>query len=91
MKICEPQNGAVFINTIGVVRIIAKAATNLPFQAIQVYVDGQLMFQGTSPLVVMDFGLFGPDPKTHRITVKGWDSAGAFSSSVFATTRREID
>jgi len=35
--------------------------------------------------------LTGPDPKTHRITVKGWDSAGAFSNTVFATTRREID
>jgi len=85
VKICEPQNGGVFINTVGVIRVIAKAATNLPFQAIQVYVDGQLMFQGTSPLVVMDFGSTGPDPKTHRITVKGWDSSGAFSSTVNVT------
>jgi hypothetical protein len=91
VKICEPQNGAVFINTIGVVRIIAKAATNLPFRAIQVYVDGKLIFQNASPLLVEDFLLLATPSETHHITVKGWDSAGAFSSSVVATTRREIN
>ncbi len=91
VKICEPQNAAVFINTIGVVRIIAKAATNLPFRAIQVYVDGKLIFQDASPLLVEDFLLLATPSETHHITVKGWDSAGAFSSSVVATTRREIN
>jgi len=79
VKICSPLNGAVSPSTTSHFALEAAAATNLKFNVIQVYVDGQLTFQDVTKTVSRDLGLA---QGTHRITVKGWDSSGAFSSSV---------
>jgi hypothetical protein len=88
VKICSPQNGAVISSEAkGPPRahIVATASTNLKFTAIQVYVDGKLTYQNTvkSIDIQQSFNTSG----THRITVKGWDSSGAFASMVSVTVR----
>ena len=76
VKICSPTQGAV-IN--GPVHIVASADTSLPFSQLQVYLDSKIIFRSSSESVD-----FAPDMPagTHNITVKGWDSSGAFSSTV---------
>ncbi len=86
VKICSPQDGAV-LTTEGkqapVAHVVATAATDLKFTAIQVYVDGKLKYQSSVKSVDIQISLLTSGP--HRIAVKGWDSSGAFSSAVTVT------
>ena len=81
VRIFFPQNGAVFTSSGGKasVEIIATAANNLNYSVTQIYVDGAVVFSTASKTVDVKENL---STGTHRITVKGWDSSGAFSSSV---------
>jgi hypothetical protein len=85
VKICSPANGAI-INGSGsiVVNVIAGAATKLKFSELQVYVDGKLVFSSPSESIDTDVSMTSG---THRLTVKGWDSSGAFSSTETVTVQ----
>ena len=76
VRICSPTNGSSSGNA---VHIVASAATSLSFSQLQVYIDGVVQFGTSSKYVDIS-----PDLSlgTHRITVKGWDSSGAFSRSI---------
>jgi hypothetical protein len=81
VKICLPKDGSSFNNP---VHIVASAATSLPFRQLQVYIDGVVRFHTS--------GKYADISRTvslgkHRITVKGWDSSGAFSSTVNVTVQ----
>jgi hypothetical protein len=78
---CLPQNGSSLNNP---VHIVASASTSLPFSQLQVYIDGIVSFHTSSKYVDNSRKL---TPGTHRITVKGWDSNGAFSSTVNVTVQ----
>jgi hypothetical protein len=80
VKICTPVNGTTVASP---VEIVATVATSLKFTQSQVYVDGVLKFSTSSKSV--DFTTAALAAGTHRFTVKGWDSTGAFSSSVTVT------
>jgi len=86
VKICNPLNGASFTSNGGkaTVEIQAAAATNLKFSALQVYVDGALLTSTTSKSVDVSPVL---STGTHRITVKGWDSSEAFSTTINVTVK----
>ena len=79
VKICLPTNGSSFNNP---VHIVASAATSLAFSQLQVYIDGVVRFHTSAKYVDNSRNL---SLGTHRITVKGWDSSGAFSSTVNVT------
>ncbi len=81
VKICLPANDSSSGNA---VHIVASAATSLAFSQLQVYFDGVVRFRTSSKYVDIS-----PDLSlgTHRITVKGWDSNGAFSSSASVTVK----
>lgn len=82
VRICTPLNGSTAGSS---VRVVASAATNLKFAALQIYLDGVVKFSTMDQLV--DFTLSGVSPGMHHITVKGWDSSGAFSSALNVTTQ----
>ena len=86
VHICFPQNGASFTNSGGKasIEIIAAAASNLNYSATQVYVDGSVVFSSASKAVDVKENL---SIGSHRITVKGWDSSGAFSTTVNITVK----
>jgi hypothetical protein len=80
VRICSPQSGTFFIDgDQDLFQIIATAATNLTYNATQLYVDGTVVFSTALKMVnIRETLALG----NHRITVKGWDSSGAFSSTV---------
>lgn len=81
VNICLPKDGSSFSNP---VHIVASASTSLPFSQLQVYIDGVVRFHTSGKYVDNSRNLStGP----HRITVKGWDSNGAFSSTVNITVQ----
>jgi hypothetical protein len=86
VHICLPQSGASFTNSGGKasVEIVAAAASNLNYSATQVYVDGSVVFSTASKAVDVKENL---SIGSHRITVKGWDSSGAFSTVVMVTVK----
>jgi hypothetical protein len=81
VKICLPQDGS---NSNSPVHIVASAATSLAFSQLQVYIDGVVRFHSSTKYVdisrTLSLGM-------HRITVKGWDSSGAFLSTVDVTVQ----
>ncbi len=81
VTICSPANGSSSGNA---VHIVASAATSLAFSQLQVYVDGVVRYRTSSQYVDI-----APDLAlgTHRITVKGWDSSGAFWNTILVTVR----
>jgi len=81
VKICLPKDGSSFSNPL---HIVASAATSLPFSQLQLYIDGVVRFHTTAKYVDNSRNL---SLGTHRITVKGWDSSGAFSSTVNVTVQ----
>jgi hypothetical protein len=81
VKICLPNNGSSSNNP---VHIVAGAATSLAFSQLQVYIDGVVKFHTSAKYVDISRNL---SLGTHRITVKGWDSSGAFSSTVNVTVQ----
>ncbi len=86
VKICSPATGATITAISGeaTVELVAAAATNLKFTAIQLYVDGLLRVTKSSKSMDTQTVL---TTGSHRITVKGWDSSGSFSSSVNITVK----
>jgi hypothetical protein len=79
--VCLPKDGSSSNNP---VHIVAGAATSLAFSQLQVYIDGVVKFHTSAKYVDISRNLsLGP----HRITVKGWDSSGAFSSTVNITVQ----
>jgi hypothetical protein len=86
VHICLPKSGASFTNSGGKasVEIVAAAASNLNYSATQVYVDGSVVFSTASKAVDVKENL---SIGSHRITVKGWDSSGAFSTLVMVTVK----
>jgi hypothetical protein len=79
VKICLPNNGSSSNNP---AHIVASAATSLAFSQLQVYIDGVVKFHTSAKYVDISRNL---SLGTRRITVKGWDSSGAFSSTVNVT------
>jgi hypothetical protein len=77
VRICNPPDG---LGTGDPAHIIASAATNLKFKAMQVYINGVLKYSFNSQAI--DFLASGLNPGANRITVKGWDSEGSFSSTI---------
>ena len=75
VHICSPLNGTVISGTGGQVEVTAAAATNLAFSSIQVYLDGTLAYRSTTKSIDTKLTL---TTGTHHMTVKGWDSSGAF-------------
>jgi hypothetical protein len=82
VKICSPVNGSTSTSS---VHVVASAATNLKFSSTQIYLDGALKFN--SGLKNIDTTITGVGKGTHHITVKGWDSSGAFSSATTVTVQ----
>jgi hypothetical protein len=81
VNICLPKDGS---SSNSPVHIVASAATSLAFSQLQVYIDGVLRFHTSAKYVDNSRNL---SLGTHRITVKGWDSSGAFSSTVNVTVQ----
>jgi hypothetical protein len=80
VRICSPASGTYYTEgDQDSFQIIATAATNLTYNATQLYVDGTVIFSTGLKTVNIRENLALGD---HRITVKGWDSSGAFSSTV---------
>jgi len=87
VKICTPQNRESFQSRLGgpaEFEFVAVAATDLKFSGIQLYIDGFLFNTLSSKLLTVTAQVHIGE---HRITVKGWDSIGAFSSSVTVDVR----
>ena len=81
VKICSPANGS---SSGSAVHIVASAATSQAFSQLQVYIDGVVKFHTSAKYVDISLDL---SVGTHHITVKGWDSSGAFSNAVNVTVR----
>ncbi|HYE23749.1 MAG TPA: FG-GAP-like repeat-containing protein [Clostridia bacterium] len=79
--ICSPANGATISSP---VRVLAALRSNSGIKAAQLYIDGTLNWQGGAGTTAVDRSVSLP-AGTHRITVKGWDGAGSFSSSISIT------
>jgi hypothetical protein len=79
--ICSPQNGQTVSGT-----FVLNATAGKPtgtFKALQIYKDGVIWFTADSQFFNIATGL---EAGTHRITAKGWDSAGAYSTSINITS-----
>jgi len=81
VNVCLPKDGSSFSNP---VHIVASAFTSLPFSQLQIYIDGVVRFHTSAKYVDNSRNL---SLGTHRITVKGWDISGAFSSTVNITVQ----
>lgn len=79
VKLCLPIPGPVSGTT---VHFVASAATSLPFDELQVYIDGALTFR--TPGMYLDTFL-DLSLGTHQVTLKGWDNRGPFASSFHIT------
>jgi hypothetical protein len=85
VKICSPQNGAVINGATNQnVSLVGSAFSDSTFKATQVYVDGSLTLT-TAAQYVNDALSLGKG--IHRLTIKGWDVLGPFSSSVTVTVQ----
>jgi hypothetical protein len=73
-------NGATNQN----VSLVGSAFSDSTFKATQVYVDGSLTLT-TAAQYVNDALSLGKG--IHRLTIKGWDVLGPFSSSVTVTVQ----
>src|SRR5207248_1110404 len=77
--ICSPQNGATLQTP---VQITAQVNDSAAVTGVKIYVDGTSVWSGSSKDVNATLNL---SAGTHRITVKAWDSAGSFSSTINIT------
>jgi FG-GAP-like repeat/Bacterial Ig domain/FG-GAP repeat len=78
VNICSPTAGATVTSP---VQVLAAVRSDAGVSAAQIYVDGTKVFQGPAGTTTVNQSLT-LSLGTHRITVKGWDSAGSFSSSI---------
>jgi hypothetical protein len=81
VKICSPTAGTTVG---GPVHVAASLRSDSGVKAAQIYIDGVKVYQGPAGTTSID-QLLTLAAGTHKITVKGWDSAGSFSSSVTIT------
>lgn len=79
VTISSPASGASVTSP---VQIVATASTPNPLASLQLYVDGVKNYQQTSPNLDRSLTLAAG---AHSITVKGWDTQGAFSANVKVT------
>lgn len=77
VHLCSPTDGQPAANP---VRVLTAARSDRGINAIQIYIDGSVKYQSPAGVKTVDQSFTLPSG-THRITVKGWDSAGNFSSS----------
>lgn len=81
VKICSPSTGS----TVGSpVHVVAALLSDAGIKSAQIYLDGVKVYQGTAGTASIDQSL-SLNAGNHKITVKGWDSAGSFSSSATIT------
>jgi hypothetical protein len=75
--ICSPTNGQTVSGTF----VLSASAGNPSgtFKTLQIYKDGAVWFQTNSPYIEIATGL---PAGTHRITAKGWDASGAYSTTI---------
>jgi hypothetical protein len=81
VHLCSPTDGQT---TSSPVRVLATARSDSGVTALQVYIDGTLKYQAPNGVKTVDQN-FSLGAGSHRITVKGWDSAGSYSSSATIT------
>jgi hypothetical protein len=81
VKICSPTAGGTVSSP---VRVVAALRSDAGIKSAQIYLDGVKVFQGPAGTTSINQSLTLTSG-THKITVKGWDSAGSFSSSVTIT------
>src|SRR6266850_585581 len=79
VTVSSPGSGATVTSP---VQIVATATTPNPLSALQLYVDGVKNYQQTSANLTKSVSLASG---AHSITVKGWDTQGAFSANVKVT------
>ncbi len=78
VHICSPAGGSTLSNPV----TVSASALSTTFKALQVYIDGTLRANVSTPSINQPYSLAAG---THNIVVKGWDSSGAFNSSVTVT------
>jgi hypothetical protein len=81
VHLCSPTDGQPAGNP---VRVLATARSDSGINAIQIYIDGSVKYQSPAGVRTLDQSFTLPSG-SHRITVKGWDAAGSFSSSATVT------
>ena len=81
VKICSPAAGSTVTSP---VHVVAGLRSDSGVSAAQIYLDGTKIYQGPAGTVSVDQSI-SMSTGTHKITVKGWDSSGSFSSSVSVT------
>jgi len=81
VKICSPTAGGTVSSP---VRVVAALRSDAGIKSAQIYLYGVKVFQGPAGTTSINQSLTLTSG-THKITVKGWDSAGSFSSSVTIT------
>jgi hypothetical protein len=81
VKICSPSTGSSVTSP---VQVIAGIRSDAGVKAAQIYVDGTKVYSGPVGMTLVNQSLV-MSAGTHKITVKGWDSAGSFSASVTIT------
>src|SRR5262249_41855602 len=87
VKICQPTSGATIKGEAGAVfQIVASAASNLKYSSTQIYIDGKLEYSNPAKDIIVEMEV-PSTTGTHRVTVKGWDSSGSFSSSISITVK----
>lgn len=81
VKICSPVAGSTVSSP---VQVLAGLRSDSGISASQIYLDGVKVYQAGAGTTTVNQSL-SMSAGSHRITVKGWDSAGSFSSSVTIT------
>jgi len=79
--ICLPRDGQTVSGTFSLDATAGKPTGT--FKALQIYKDGILWFTGDTQFFAIATSL---SAGKHRITAKGWDSAGAYSTSINVTS-----
>jgi hypothetical protein len=83
VNICLPTNGSAVSSP---VRVLAALRSDAGIAAAQIYLDNSLVWQGPAGTSLVDQTLT-MGSGVRRITVKGWDSSGAFASAVSVTVQ----
>lgn len=76
VKICSPTSGS---SDASPVKVLAGLRSDSGVKSAQIYLDGTKIWQGTGTTVNQSFAM---KSGAHKVTVKGWDTTGSFSSSV---------
>jgi hypothetical protein len=79
--ICSPTNGQTVSGTFTLSASAGKPTGT--FKSLQIYKDGAIWFTSDSQFFEIATGL---PAGAHRITAKGWDSAGAYSTTINVTS-----